>query len=95
MSTHVNVVCRGTKRRGSHSSRTIARYEWSAPDDVWVRVDQHGSASDWSIKGTTASTLVAYPAPRLRCSCGRDEQPPHEDLQHRLGLAQADGELVL
>lgn len=95
MSEQVKVVCRGTAQSGPHRERRLARYEWSASDDVWERVDQHGSDRDWYLGRDETGALVGYPTPRFKCPCGRDEQPRHEDLQERLRLAQATGKLVL
>lgn len=95
MQSTIKVVCRGTKRHGSHPSRIVAQYHWSESDAVWERVDQFGSDRDWFIQAGTDGALTGYPTPRFKCACGRDEQPRDEDLQARLQRAQATGELVL
>ncbi|MEZ0141049.1 hypothetical protein AB1285_20840 [Microbacterium sp. NRRL B-14842] len=95
MQSTIKVVCRGTKRHGSHPSRIVAQYRWSESDDVWERVDRYGEDHHWFIQAETDGTLVGYPTPHFKCACGRDEQPRHEDLQNRLTRAQAAGELAL
>lgn len=91
----VKVTCEGTKKRGTHEPRIVAYYAWSESDDVWERIDRHGSDRDWFISGSTATTLVAFPTPRLKCSCGYDPQPSHDELQERLTGAKAEGVLTL
>jgi hypothetical protein len=77
----------------AHSKRPprLARYAWSAQDDVWERVDQHGSDSEWFIGTNAEGTLQSYPRPEFPCPCGRREVYDHDTIQSMLHRAAIDG----
>lgn len=55
----VLVVCR--RQAGeTYGQLRLARYEWSASEGVWERIDRHGSDNDWHIRHTPDG-LQAHP----------------------------------
>lgn len=86
MRTTVTVTCRGNSRSGTHHKRRLARYSWSAADGVWVRVDRHGSNSDWFVD----TDLKAYPRPVFECPCGHRAVYTHDELQSLLQQAASE-----
>lgn len=91
----VLVACRGGESQ-AHSLRRLARYEWSTSEDVWERVDRHGSGKDWFLRDTTDG-LQAYPRTPFDCpSCEKKLVHGHETLQSVLQeAADRDGLLLI
>ena len=90
----VKVICKGTAQQ-PHQKRRLARYEWAEDEGVWIRVDQHGSETDWFPRITTQGLQAV---PRTTFTCPTCEQQPvydHDTVQVMLQQAAGDGVLVL
>ena len=87
----ITVVCGGA----AHTKRPprLARYAFSAPDNVWERVDRHGSDREFYIR-KTAEGLQSYPRPEFPCPCGRREVYDHDTIQSMLHRAAIEGKLL-
>jgi len=82
---------------GEHKLRVrLRRYEWSAAEDVYVRLD--GLADEVYLR-KTGDGLQSYPRPKFKCpvaGCGRSAVYKHENFQTLLQrAAEADGVLYI
>lgn len=88
------MACKGSKKK-PHDLLRLRRYEWSASEGVWVRID--GSDDDWFLRNT-ADGLEAYPHPHFECplpTCDQDRTYEHDTFQDRLQRASMDDGLLL
>lgn len=69
----------------------LARYAFSAPDNVWERSDKHGSDREFYIRKTAEGTLQSYPRPEFPCPCGRHQVYDFDTIQSMLHRAAAEG----
>jgi len=94
MESKVKVICQGTAE-ARHKVR-LARYEWSANEGVWERIDRHGSDDDWYLRADKDG-MRAYPRPTFECPvCQESRVFAHDSLQARLQqAAEHDGTLVI